>query len=109
MVIARSARLSLTRWTKLAKRALSRSKKRAASTRCSSWSRGCALTAAISRRTSDLIGKIVSDAMDKVGKEGVITVEEARGLDTVLELVEGMRFDRGYLSPYFRSDRQDCL
>src|SRR5882757_10535612 len=47
------------------------------------------------------IGKIVADAMDKVGKEGVITVEEARGLDTVLDHVEGMRFDRGYLSPYF--------
>src|SRR6202162_3706762 len=47
------------------------------------------------------IGKILDDAMEKVGKEGVITVEEARGLDTTLDLVEGMRFDRGYLSPYF--------
>ena len=47
------------------------------------------------------IGKILADAMEKVGKEGVITVEEARGLDTTLDLVEGMRFDRGYLSPYF--------
>ncbi len=47
------------------------------------------------------IGKIVADAMDKVGKEGVITVEEARGMETVLDLTEGMRFDRGYLSPYF--------
>src|SRR5581483_117953 len=47
------------------------------------------------------MGKIIADAMDKVGKEGVITVEEARGLDTTLDLVEGMRFDRGYLSPYF--------
>src|ERR1700682_2676769 len=47
------------------------------------------------------IGKIIADAMDKVGMEGVITVEEARGLETVLDLVEGMRFDRGYLSPYF--------
>jgi chaperonin GroEL len=46
------------------------------------------------------IGKILADAMDKVGKEGVITVEEARGIDTVLDLTEGMRFDRGYLSPY---------
>src|ERR1700736_3369773 len=47
------------------------------------------------------IGKILADAMEKVGKEGVITVEEARGLETTLDLVEGMRFDRGYLSPYF--------
>src|SRR5580700_7792123 len=47
------------------------------------------------------IGKILADAMEKVGQEGVITVEEARGLDTTLDLVEGMRFDRGYLSPYF--------
>src|SRR5437868_1971288 len=47
------------------------------------------------------IGKIIADAMDKVGMEGVITVEEASGLETVLDLVEGMRFDRGYLSPYF--------
>src|SRR5579859_4765878 len=57
--------------------------------------------ATVSANGDRSIGKIVSDAMDKVGKEGVITVEEARGLDTVLELVEGMRFDRGYLSPYF--------
>src|SRR5258708_27166316 len=55
------------------------------------------------------IGKIVSDAMDKVGKEGVITVEEARGLDTVLELVEGMRFDRGYLSPYFITNPEKMI
>ena len=57
--------------------------------------------ATISANGDNSIGKIVADAMDKVGKEGVITVEEARGLDTVLDLVEGMRFDRGYLSPYF--------
>ncbi len=55
------------------------------------------------------IGKIVADAMDKVGKEGVITVEEARGMDTVLELIEGMRFDRGYLSPYFITDPDKLL
>ncbi|HYL58292.1 MAG TPA: chaperonin GroEL [Candidatus Acidoferrales bacterium] len=57
--------------------------------------------ATVSANGDTAIGKIVADAMDKVGKEGVITVEEARGLETVLELVEGMRFDRGYLSPYF--------
>src|SRR5208282_1348907 len=57
--------------------------------------------ATVAANGDNSIGKIVADAMDKVGKEGVITVEEARGLDTVLDLVEGMRFDRGYLSPYF--------
>src|SRR5438876_2266732 len=50
------------------------------------------------------IGDIISKAMDKVGKEGVITVEEAKGLETTLEVVEGMQFDRGYLSPYFVTD-----
>src|SRR5512139_1120226 len=50
------------------------------------------------------IGDIIAEAMDKVGKEGVITVEEAKSLDTALEVVEGMQFDRGYLSPYFVTD-----
>ena len=50
------------------------------------------------------IGNIIAEAMDKVGKDGVITVEEARGLETSLEVVEGMQFDRGYLSPYFVTD-----
>ncbi len=50
------------------------------------------------------IGTIIAEAMDKVGKDGVITVEEAKGLDTTMEIVEGMKFDRGYLSPYFITD-----
>jgi len=54
----------------------------------------------VSANGDTTIGDILADAMDKVGKDGVITVEEAKGLDTTLELVEGMRFDRGYLSPY---------
>jgi chaperonin GroEL len=58
----------------------------------------------ISANGDATIGDIISKAMDKVGKEGVITVEEAKGLDTTLEVVEGMQFDRGYLSPYFVSD-----
>lgn len=55
----------------------------------------------ISANGDTTIGKIIADAMDKVGKEGVITVEEAKGIETVLEHVEGMQFDRGYISPYF--------
>src|SRR5437867_6800740 len=58
----------------------------------------------ISANNDDEIGNIIAEAMDKVGKDGVITVEEARGLETVLEVVEGMQFDRGYLSPYFVTD-----
>ncbi|MEK6374143.1 MAG: chaperonin GroEL [Acidobacteriota bacterium] len=58
----------------------------------------------ISANNDEEIGSIIAQAMDKVGKDGVITVEEARGLDTVLEVVEGMQFDRGYLSPYFVTD-----
>jgi len=57
--------------------------------------------ATIASNGDKTIGRILADAMEKVGKEGVITVEEARGLETTLDLVEGMRFDRGYLSPYF--------
>src|SRR5438067_5746932 len=58
----------------------------------------------ISANHDETIGKIIADAMDKVGKDGVITVEEAKGMETSLEVVEGMQFDRGYLSPYFVTD-----
>src|SRR6059058_1839415 len=58
----------------------------------------------ISANNDSTIGEIIAEAMSKVGKEGVITVEEAKSLDTQLEVVEGMQFDRGYLSPYFVTD-----
>jgi len=60
----------------------------------------------ISANNDPEIGNILADAMAKVGKEGVITVEENKGLDTILDVVEGMQFDRGYLSPYFVTDAE---
>ena len=60
--------------------------------------------AAISANSDEEIGKIISEAMDKVGNDGTITVEEAKGIETTLDVVEGMQFDKGYLSPYFVTD-----
>ncbi|MGD8352201.1 MAG: chaperonin GroEL, partial [Nitrospirota bacterium] len=65
---------------------------------------------AISANNDMTIGELIADAMDKVGKDGVITVEEAKGMATTLDVVEGMQFDRGYISPYFVTDpeRMEC-
>jgi chaperonin GroEL len=67
--------------------------------------------ASIAANNDNAIGSLIADAMEQVGKDGVITVEEAKSMDTTLEVVEGMQFDRGYLSPYFVTDaeRMECI
>ncbi len=69
-----------------------------------STSREIAQVGSISANSDEAIGKIIADAMEKVGKEGVITVEDGKSLDNELDVVEGMQFDRGYVSPYFIND-----
>ncbi len=76
------------------------------STACAD-SKAIAQVATISANSDDSIGKIIAEAMERVGKEGVITVEEGSSIDDALEVVEGMQFDRGYISPYFANNQQN--
>ena len=69
-------------------------------------SKEIAQVATVSANWDAEIGNIIAEAMDKVGKDGTITVEEAKGIETTLDVVEGMQFDKGYLSPYFATDNE---